>query len=420
MCELPEGWTWRKLTDVVTLPSGQVSPLQLPYLKQPLIAPDHIESGTGRLLEVKTAEEQGAISGKYVIQPGDVVYSKIRPALRKATLVTFDGLCSADMYPLRPSPEINSQYLLSVILGERFSRFAHASSGRSGIPKINRDELDQFHLALPPIGEQEQIAEILDTVSARQQATKKIITKLKAARQAVLRQAINPGLAPLSKLEASQLSSIHSKRIGDWTINRLSDYVYKIDAGKSPELEDTPAGPGQWGVLKVSSIRQDHFSPEENKVVRDPTLFNKALCVQPGDLLMSRANTVELVGLACIVEKTPQKIMLCDKTLRLHVENRLASTDYVNLMLGITEVRRQITVAATGTSGSMKNISQESIKNILIPVPRREEMEKIVKVDGEFRTKIALLDQESSHLDLLKQGLIDDLLTGYVRVSLTT
>jgi type I restriction enzyme S subunit len=67
-----------------------------------LVAPDHIESKTGRLLQKITASEQHAISGKYLFKPKDIVYSKIRPYLRKAILASFSALCSADMYPLTP------------------------------------------------------------------------------------------------------------------------------------------------------------------------------------------------------------------------------------------------------------------------------------------------------------------------------
>src|SRR5689334_16314380 len=130
---MPE-WPMRRLSDLVSLPNGQVDPQRFPYSQQVLIAPDHVESGTGRLLESLTASEQGAVSGKYIVHAGDVVYSKIRPALRKATIAKLDGLCSADMYPMTPSLEIDSRYLLAVLVGENFSRFAESVSGRTQFP----------------------------------------------------------------------------------------------------------------------------------------------------------------------------------------------------------------------------------------------------------------------------------------------
>lgn len=158
---IPKEWDVKRLVDLITFPSGQVDPRQSEFVEWILIAPDHIEKETGRLLEMQTASEQGAISGKYTFQPGDIVYSKIRPYLRKAILADFTGLCSADMYPLRPVSGVNPRYLLGVVLGDHFSRFAESVSMRSGFPKINRDEMSGYRCAVPLSFEQEIIAKIL-------------------------------------------------------------------------------------------------------------------------------------------------------------------------------------------------------------------------------------------------------------------
>ena len=145
-----------------------------------LVAPNHIEEATGRLLAHETAEEQGAKSGKYTFEREDVVYSKIRPYLRKAWLATRKGICSADMYPLRPEGEVIPEILEAIILGEHFSRFAETVSMRSGIPKINRDELGEYVTALPPIEEQKRIAEVLEChdnrIAAEQEHSHKLQT----------------------------------------------------------------------------------------------------------------------------------------------------------------------------------------------------------------------------------------------------
>src|SRR5690606_33402844 len=84
--EIPRHWDLGKFSREIWIAEGQVDPEQEPYKSMPLIAPNHIESGTGRLLELETAEEQGAISGKYWCESGDVIYSKIRPALAKVVI----------------------------------------------------------------------------------------------------------------------------------------------------------------------------------------------------------------------------------------------------------------------------------------------------------------------------------------------
>ena len=169
----------RPLLDAVLLPSGQVDPSVEPYSSKILVAPDHILSdGRGLLVARETARDQGAISGKYQFETGSVVYSKIRPELRKAWLATFDGLCSADMYPLSPIPGLHSGYLASVILGHRFSRFAVSMSGRSsGMPKINRRELAGFRIAIPPMDVQMAIANLVKSYEHRIESETSILRK---------------------------------------------------------------------------------------------------------------------------------------------------------------------------------------------------------------------------------------------------
>lgn len=186
--EIPEEWEVRPLLDTLRLPVGQVDPRNTPYSSMILVAPDHIESGTGRLLKKETAADQNAISGKYVFKAGDIVYSKIRPYLRKAILVDFDGLCSADMYPLTPIDKVSSQFMLSIILGCRFSDFAETASMRSGIPKINRTELAEFLVALPPFNEQEAIAEALGDVDGLLAGLERLIAKKRAVKTAVMQE----------------------------------------------------------------------------------------------------------------------------------------------------------------------------------------------------------------------------------------
>jgi hypothetical protein len=172
------------LLSLVSLPSGQVDPKFEPFRSMTLVAPDHIVGGgRGRLLARESAGAQGAISGKYRFGRGDVVYSKIRPELRKAWLADSDGLCSADMYPLTPSESLDGGYLAQVILGDRFSRFAASVSGRSsGMPKVNREELSEFEIPVPPALVQFEIGRLAFHSIARIDAETALLEKLTSTR----------------------------------------------------------------------------------------------------------------------------------------------------------------------------------------------------------------------------------------------
>ncbi len=156
--EVPEHWGIMKFTHCVKIRSGQVDPRKPPYDNFWLIAPNHISSGQGRIINLETAKEQGADSGKYLCENGEVIYSKIRPALVKACLSPSDKvLCSADMYPMNGYNGLTNNFLLLYLLSDVFTRFAVNQADRVAMPKINRESLADCKIPVPPQTEQEKI-----------------------------------------------------------------------------------------------------------------------------------------------------------------------------------------------------------------------------------------------------------------------
>ena len=165
--EVPEHWSVLKFSRAVRIAEGQVNPEDEPYSSMLLIAPNHISSGTGRLDQFETAADQGAESGKYKCNKGNVVYSKIRPALCKATIAPEDCLCSADMYPMDGRGDINNRYLLWLLLSSQFTGWSVLEADRVAMPKINRDTLCELRMPAPPMDEQQIIADFLDRETAK-------------------------------------------------------------------------------------------------------------------------------------------------------------------------------------------------------------------------------------------------------------
>lgn len=136
----------QKLSDLVTIRSGTVDPTLSVNRNLPHIAPDSIEKNTGRILQIRSCEEDKVTSGKYHFYKGDVLYSKIRPYLNKVVIAPFEGLCSADMYALRPKEGINSEVLQALLMSKDFLAYADQWSGRASIPKINRKTLLAYNV----------------------------------------------------------------------------------------------------------------------------------------------------------------------------------------------------------------------------------------------------------------------------------
>ena len=133
------------------------------YADYPHIGIDSIEKGTGALKGYRTVREDGVISGKYIFTPQHIIYSKIRPYLNKVALPDFEGLCSADAYPILPNhSNCNRVFLAIALRSEYFLEYILQFSSRTNLPKVNRKEITGFRMPLPPLKLQEQFAAFVE------------------------------------------------------------------------------------------------------------------------------------------------------------------------------------------------------------------------------------------------------------------
>ena len=163
--EIPADWTIQRFARVAEVKSNLVSPDN--YLEYPQISPENIEKDSGKLLlPCKTVAEVGVISGNHLFYKGQILYSKIRPKLNKVCIAPFDGLCSADMYPIETNND--TRYIMYCILSNGFlQQVSMITENRVKMPKINQVELSKILVAIPEtIAEQKEIADHLDAKCA--------------------------------------------------------------------------------------------------------------------------------------------------------------------------------------------------------------------------------------------------------------
>ena len=150
------------------------------YADFPHIGIDSIESGTGELKGYRTVREDHVISGKYIFGPQHIIYSKIRPNMNKVALPNFEGLCSADSYPILVKSNCDRHFLAYVLRSPLFLDYIVPMSSRSNMPKVNREQISGFKMKLPPIELQREFVAIADAAEASKAELKKSITSIDA------------------------------------------------------------------------------------------------------------------------------------------------------------------------------------------------------------------------------------------------
>lgn len=286
---------------------------------------------------------------KLCFKVGDIIFGKRRAYQRKLGVAEFDGICSAHAMVLRPKPSVViPEFLPFFMQSELFMNRAIEISVGSLSPTINWKTLATQVFSLPPVNEQLNLVTVMKSFDT----------------------AIDEHVTAL----ASSLALVNSLREEIFGIEAkprvLGDLLSDIQAGKSLLGMNQSPSSTEKAVLKVSAVGKDGFLPNESKVLLEQDQFLSSHAVKNGDVLITRANTPDLVGMVCLVEGDYQNLMLCDKTLRLVPDTGISGLLLAEC-LKTQNSRRYLSANATGTGGAMKNISQAKIRSMPVSYPSK-------------------------------------------------
>ncbi|MDW8415888.1 MAG: hypothetical protein RMK78_10565 [Thermaurantiacus sp.] len=347
------------------------------------------------------------------LEAGDIALSTVRPYLRRTVhLQNKDAdVASTAFCVLRAKPDMVGRFLFHWVTSDQFvSRLLPLQRGSSPPAVLDVDVRAQ-PVPVPPRDLQAKIATRIDALFAEVAAGEEALAAAKAAlgqwRQALLKAAVtgeltadwraaNPpaetGEALLARILAERRARWHAdprnkgKRYREpvspdttnlptlpdgWTWASLYQLIDGIDAGQNLKCVERPPGFGEVGIVKVSAVTWWHFNPMASKTLPASAAVDRRALISVGDLLISRANTLELVGAPAIVTDLPHTLVLSDKVLRLNCLREFRTWLFFVLRSSIG--RRQIESQSTGAQLSMRNISQDALKSIAIPIgPKRE------------------------------------------------
>jgi type I restriction enzyme S subunit len=364
----------------------------------------------------RSSPYKGAMFAVYL---GDIVFSKIDArsgAIGMLPASIPKGVVTPEFPVFVADPtKLDSGFLQRILRTGGFLKALRAkATGTSGRKRIAPESFLDLRVPLPDLAEQQAIVAAYDAAlkeaAAKEQAADAAEAKAMAEFEAAL------GFAPATPLPDKPVFIASFKDLdrwshegvlrritggavatGSWPTVRLGDVIADLENGWSPKCLDRPAGPSEWGVLKLGAVSFGIFNEQENKALPSNLKPRPALEVKPGEVLVSRANISRLVGATALIGETRPQLLLCDKIFRMVWRKKSPITpEFVTEVLRIGDVRRQIETKLTGTSPTMKNISKPSLLSLTFPLPPIDDQRALIKALDAGRADAARLRAEAT------------------------
>ena len=452
--ELPSSWEWARLSDVGYELGQKVPDKRFTYIDVGGIDSDKGRISD----RVEKLEPGDAPSrARKLVARGTVIYSTVRPYLLNIAIVDQDfdpePIASTAFGILHTFDGVNNRYLFYWLRSAPFTAYVQAGMKGMAYPAINDEKFYSGYIALPPLAEQKRIVAKVDELMAlcdRLEAQQKERETRHAAlaraslarfadaptpanlpflfhpsyaippadlRKSILTLAVqgklvpqDPNDEPAEELVARIAQQRRTRKTKDypsvdfdsvpfdapcsWSWVRMGNLSLSSDSGWSPQCGSESRSGNEWGVLKVSAVSWGGFDPEANKALPSGMEARPECEVRPGDFLLSRANTEELVARSVVVEQTPPRLMMSDKIVRFTFPD-LIEKAFINLANLSDPSREYYMRNASGTSSSMKNIGREIMCNLPIALPPLDEQRRIV---AKMEQLMALVDALETQL----------------------
>ncbi|MCT4083750.1 restriction endonuclease subunit S [Elizabethkingia anophelis] len=382
---IPTGWNYTEFANFVTLSKKKYNPNESEVL--PCIELEHFNQEIGSLNGWTFSNFQK--STKNVFEIGDILFGKLRPYLRKFWLAEFDGVCSSEVWVLKPQKNISNDFIYRTIQSNRFIQIANVSSG-SKMPRADWDYVSEFPFLLPPLPEQQKIAEILSAWDKAIETCQKIIEEMKRRNKRLLNEIINSNLD--EKVELGKLGKTFNG-----LVNKTKD--------------DFGSGKPYISYLNVFQNFQTANNFQLVSILKDENQQR----IKYGDILFTvSSETPEEVGMSSVVLFEPQELYLNSFCFGLRLYNfETLSARYASYYFRSSLFRRQVCRLAQGAT--RYNLSKTEFLKIEIAIAKIDSQNKIADILDTAASELKHYEEKLANLKLQKKGLMQQLLTGKVR-----
>jgi type I restriction enzyme S subunit len=328
------------------------------------------------------------------VKAGDVLLNITGASIGRVTLAPpdFQGArVNQHVCIIRPTEALDARYLAAYLSSPDMQAEIGAEHYGMTRQALTKQQILDFELPIPPRIEQIRIADKIGSLITRTKQSRQRLNRvpqiLRTFREAVLEAAMSGRLTEEWRRDRGRSRDA-------WMTLSVGDLVAKIEAGLNVQCDERPPHSGEKGLVKISAVTWGTFDENESKTLPKGHDVPAATRIRAGDFLISRANTLELVGACVIVEQIRRPLYLSDKVLRLVVNDQ--DKPWLLMALRSRSGRTQIETLATGNQLSMRNLSQANLRSVELPFPPEDERSEIGRRAAEL---FNLADDLQRHLD---------------------
>jgi type I restriction enzyme S subunit len=320
---------------------------------------------------------------------GDVLFAKITPCMENGKvaiardLAGGRGFGSTEFHVLRAREAVLPEWIYFFLRQQRFRNAARRSlTGTAGQQRVPTAYMAGAAIPVPELAEQRRLVDLLGCADS--------VVRLRRRARALTELMV---LALLGEMFGDPQSNPKA-----WPLVKLGELLEGIDSGKSPRCHDRPKNENEWGVLRLSALKNALYDDSDHKTLPETEQPDPRNEVRTGDLLISRKNTPELVGTPAYVWETRGRILLPDLIFRLRLRPD-AGVDplYLWALLRAPAMRRGLQLLASGTAASMPNISKERLRTLRVMVPAMHLQEAFAQRVGALRAVALQQDAALAH-----------------------
>lgn len=356
--------------------------------------------------------DNAAEISRYLLRPGDVLFNRTNTIDLVGKTSIYEGEQPAIFagYLIRISviPELLDSRYLNYVLNTEFARkySAKVLSVAIGQANINGQKLKSYPIPLPPTKrEQEAIAKALSDADELINFLDRLIAKKRQIKQGTMQELLTgkkrlPGFS------------------GKWETLSVQDVVFGYFCGPSPTCEERNIEDNvEWGVLKTTAITWEHgWDWTKHKVLPKVFWNQPEIEVRPGDVIVTKAGPRHRVGVTAWVDEVPQRILVSGKMIGLRLNLQKAVPLILASAIASKEAQRFLDQRTTGMAESQVNFENSALMQAPILLPKIEEQTAIAAVLSDMAAEITALETKLAKARQVKQGMMQELLTGRVRL----